>query len=172
MKKTGYLLCSVFFLLSVMIACEREPRYPIIPEIEFVSIREFESVDTINFTVIKKQKVEIVFHFQDGDGDIGLNAADIHPPFDTTSQYYYNLFIDLYERRNGEFVLYEPESPLHQRIPRLSSSVPESIEGEVTLHTYPNTLSSFDTIYYEISIVDRELHHSNTIKTPSIIVTK
>ena len=64
----------------------------------------------------------------------------------------------------------ELPSTLNMRIPRLSDNTPESISGEIYLDLYANNpFSPFDTIRYELYIVDRALHHSNTITTTEYV---
>lgn len=166
MKKWGFF----FIILLLFSACKKEEKFPVIPAIEFVSLNKID-----NGTGIDK-RAALVLHFQDGDGDIGLNATDTQAPFDTASAYYYNFFIDYYKKVNGEFQLIEFEDiSFNQRIPRLSETLPESIEGEITLELDINSYdlsSTYDTIQFQCYIVDRELHKSNTITTSELIVKK
>jgi len=121
----------------------------------------------------------LYFEFQDGDGDIGLNADDIYPPFDESSIYHYNLFIDYYEKQNGEYVKMDwqlknngdtiPFS-LNARIPRLSKYLKEPIDGEIKLNIleyYPN-VSKSDTMKLVFYIVDRKLNKSNVLEAEMI----
>jgi hypothetical protein len=156
-------LILIFFLTS----CQQEPKFPDTPEISFVS---FEKVDSS--TTVDDQGI-LTLHFQDGDGDIGLDEDDTETPFDTSSIYYYNFFIKYFEKQNGEFVAVELPMTNNARIPRLSDDVPESIEGDISITLYINNYTSqYDTIRFECYIVDRELHQSNTITTPEIIINK
>ena len=64
-------------------------------------------------------------------------------------------------------------TPLHARVPHLSNDVPESIEGTLSIDTYINNPTSpYDTVRLTCWLVDRALHHSDTITTPEIIVKK
>lgn len=157
------LLISPFLLALLIVACRKEEKYPVVPAIEFVSLVANE--DAENGT-----DVRLTFKFQDGDGDIGLNEDDTQAPFDTSSIYYYNCFISYFEKQNGDFVEVELPSTLNMRIPRLSNNTPESISGEITLDLFANNpFSPYDTIRYELYIVDRALNHSNTITTTEYI---
>lgn len=157
--------CRVFLIiLSVLLlaSCRKPEKFSVIPAIEFVSL---EANDAESGT-----DVRLTFKFQDGDGDIGLDEDDIQSPFDTSSVYYYNCFITYFEKQNGHFVEVELPSTLNMRIPRLSDNTPESISGEITLDLYANNpFSPYDTIRYELYIVDRSLNHSNTITTTEFI---
>ena len=156
------------FLLILLVAlslsaCKKPEKYSVIPAIEFVSLEAYE--DAYSGT-----DVCLTFKFQDGDGDIGLDEDDTRPPYDTSSIYYYNCFITYFEKQNGEFVKVELPSTLNMRIPRLSDEAEESISGELYLNLFANNpFSPYDTIRYELFIVDRALHHSNTITTTEYV---
>ena len=148
-------LCIVFVVLFCV--CRRPEQYSDIPEIRFIS-----------FEKINQKEALLVFYFQDGEGDIGVESWEIDPPFD------YNFFCDYYEKQNGIFVKIDSiETPsgkmqvfnLNGRIPRLSNLPQESIHGEIyyTLSpTYYNEDSPYnDTIQLKFYIVDRKLNKSN-----------
>lgn len=70
-------------------------------------------------------------------------------------------------------MLMELPTPLHARVPHLSEEVPESIEGKLSIQTYINNpYSPHDTVRLSCYLVDRALHHSDTIFTPEIVVSK
>lgn len=163
------LIAGIALLLfsAFLIGCRHEEKYSIIPYIEFLSL---EKVD--NGTGHDSQAT-LTIHFQDGDGDIGLDDRDKNPVFAIDSPYYYNFFIDFYEKQQGEWVKIDLPTPLHARVPHLSEDVPESIEGKLSIVTYINNpMSSYDTVRLSCYLVDRALHHSDTIVTPEIIVNK
>ena len=160
-------LLLVGLLAALLCSCHHREKYSEVPHIEFVRL---EKVD--NGTGVDNQ-ANLVIHFQDGDGDIGLNDEDTLGVFSPDSTHYYNFLINYYEKQNGEWVLVVPPTPLHARIPRLSYDVPESIEGEITVLTFINNYSSpYDTIKLSCCLLDRALHESNVIETPEIIVNK
>lgn len=157
----------VGLLAALLCSCHHREKYSEVPYIEFVRIEKVDDGTGVD------NQANLVFHFQDGDGDIGLNDADTTGRFSKDSVFYYNFFIDYYEKQNGEWVLVELPTPLHARIPRLSDNVPESIEGEITILTFINNyFSPYDTIKLSCCLYDRALHQSNTIETPEIIVNK
>jgi hypothetical protein len=168
MKKYIYFLflCAIFLLFS----CKKKEPFSEIPAISFVSFSK------INDGSGSDNQGKLTIAFQDGDGDLGLDEGDINPPFDTSSVYYYNFFVDYYKKQNGEFVLLSTMSDSrHARFPRLSDDVPESIEGELSVTLYINTYdfsTVYDTLKLECFIVDRALNHSNVITTPEIVVKK
>ncbi|MDR2868298.1 MAG: hypothetical protein LBV46_02005 [Bacteroidales bacterium] len=167
MKKRPILPTIITLLLLVMLSseCNKPPKFSEIPHITF------QSIDKIENDLGYDDKAILNIHFQDGDGDIGLDDNDIMAPFDTSSVYFYNWFIDFYEKQNGQLVKINVNN--NARIPRLSNTYPEPIEGDLSLEIYINNyFSPYDTVVLECSIVDRELQHSNVIRTPEIIVKK
>ena len=162
MKKSGLFLVLLLLTLLLM-GCRKEEKFSDVPFIEFVSL-EPNTIGTSGTDVI------LTIRFQDGNGDIGLDESDTYFPFDTSSVYYYNCFVSYFEKRNGEFVEVELPSTLNMRIPRLSDEDSESISGELYLELFANNpFSPYDTIRYELFIVDRVLNHSNTITTSEYV---
>ena len=162
-----FITCMVLIFALVAAGCRHEPKYSIVPHIEFVSLEK-----VANGTGHDSQ-AELTIYFQDGDGDIGLNETDKNPVFAVDSPYYYNFFINFYEKQQGEWVMIDLPTPLHARVPHLSDNVPESIEGKLSILTYINNpYSNYDTVRLSCYLVDRALNHSDTIITPEIIVKK
>lgn len=154
-------------MVLLFFGCHRTEPISEVPYIEFVRLDKVDEGTGVD------NQANLVVRFQDGDGDIGLNDADTTGLFSKDSIYYYNFFIDYYEKQKGEWALVELPTPLHARIPRLSDDVPESIEGEITILTFINNyFSPYDTIKLSCRLLDRALHQSNTIETPEIIVNK
>lgn len=166
---------GISVLLALMIAlllagCGKQEKFPVVPAIKFVSLEKIDDGTGID------NKATLTLHFQDGDGDLGLNTDDIYSPFDTASVYYYNLFIDYYKKIDGQFRKIEFEAvTFNQRFPRLSNDVPESIEGDLYVDLPVNSLdpsTQYDTIKFSCYIVDRALHVSNTVETTPLVVKK
>jgi hypothetical protein len=111
------------------------------------------------------------FSFTDGDGDIGLDAGDNAPPFDTGSVYKNNLFLEYEELRNGEWVRPTLLLPFSYRIPRITpTGQNKALEGEIAVALEPWPIipgNPFDTVRFSVVLVDRELHFSNTEFTPA-----
>lgn len=161
---------TILALLLTLVSCGKREKFPVEPEISFVSLEKIDNGTGID------DKATLTFHFQDGDGDIGLGSTDLSAPFDSSSYYYYNCFIDFYRKVNGEFQKVEFEGiTFNQRIPRLSASVPESIEGDISIDLNINDYDlsrPTDTIMFRCHIVDRALHESNEIETTPLVVRK
>jgi hypothetical protein len=159
------ILFTVFAL--VFLSCTKEEQFPIVPEIKYESFIRLFNPNSGLF-----ERGVLTISFTDGDGDIGLRPSDTVPPYD------YNLFIDYFEIQNGDTVKVAIIDPIsldtitfNQRIPILTpGGSNKSIKGEIedTLFIY-NYSSPFDTIMFELYIVDRALHQSNVIQTPLIL---
>lgn len=116
----------------------------------------------------------VSFTFTDGDGDIGLNDNETAPPYDTSSYYYYNLYLDYYEKDdvNGwqrGLDLAGDSISFKYRIERLEiKGKQRGMKGtvDVNISSYRNPFSSqSDTILFKIRLIDRALNVSNTIET-------
>ena len=70
MSKSKYkkLLIIVLFIIS-MTSCNKQPNYPVTPQIEFVESKKFTLLGNIDSVYVK-------IKFKDGDGNLGLNSFD------------------------------------------------------------------------------------------------
>lgn len=164
------LITAIMILGVLFSACKKEEKFSEIPLISFVSFEKLADGTGVD------NQGKLTVHFQDGDGDLGLNEEDTQAPFDTASIYYYNFFVDYYKKQNGTFVLLEQlDNSRNARFPRLSDDLSESIEGDISVVLYINTYdytSVYDTLKLRCYIVDRALNKSNTIETPEFVVKK
>ena len=155
-------------LAVILYSCQKEDKYPVIPTLEYVNFLKIS--DGLGIDNYGK----LILSFKDGDGDIGLESGDTFPPFDKSSEYYYNFFIKYFEMQKG--VLKEIVLPIsfNSRIPLVTpTGRNKSISGEIELEmVFNNPFSNYDTILFESYIVDRALNHSNSVRTPYIIVKK
>ena len=173
MQLNTKIILVLSFAVSFLASCLKPQSFPAEPNIEFVS---FEAQGDSGI---------IVFSFTDGDGDIGLGQEVLTPPFDTSSYYYYNLYINYYEMMNGSWVR-GTSDPLGNNFPsadsitfsyRLENITPigqnKALRGEIEIVMEPyffNTISNHnDSIRYEILLIDRSLNHSNLLETPLIV---
>ena len=164
------IFCSLLAATCIVMltSCMKKESYSDIPQIAFAGY-----TNLFDTTRIAKIGV-LTITFQDGDGDIGLNAADIYPPYDSASIYYYNYYIDLYEKKNGVFVKDTTlNPPLYTRIPNLTPDDPNKAIKGFIVDTIPlNPKPVYDTIQFSMFIYDRALHKSNTVTTPEIVVRR
>lgn len=149
---------SLFAILLVVLssACNEKKCDEPIPYIEFS-----------NFVKLGDTAAQLTIYFKDCDGDIGLRQADTAAPYD------YNLFLEYFEKRNGNWENVQPRFPFYYRVPMLNGKTPYDLkEGEIILDMglYYDPFSSFDTIKFTIKLRDRALNESNTAETDEIIV--
>lgn len=142
--------------------CLKREEFPSTPAIAFKSFEFF------------GDSASLVITFTDGDGDIGLDASDDAAPYDTSSVFYNNLFLELSELRNGVWNSVDFEDPIHYRIPRITpSGQNKALEGEIAVAIDPFFLfitGTADTVRYSVELVDRALNRSNRVLTRDIVV--
>lgn len=147
-----FLFLSLTFAFA---ACLKKQTASPIPAIEF---KDFKA---------NKDTANLFINFTDGDGNIGLTQSDTVPPNN------YNCFISYLEKQNGIWVKRQLPLDFNYRIPVVNtSSKKKTIKGEIKIALKPyyyDPFSAFDTIKYEIYILDNDLNKSNVITTPEII---
>lgn len=167
-KVTSLLSFSLILSLFVFVSCSKKEEYPVEPAIAFYSFSKIAN----NYKVDEKGILTI--SFTDGDGNIGIEPFDTLPPFNFNSPYYYNLFIDYYEKINGVFEKIDLPVSNNARIPFIDADLAErGIRGNIEVELYINNiLSTHDTIKFSVFIYDRALNKSNVIETPEIVIDK
>lgn len=156
MKNRYKYLVFLLLIAAFLISCSKKEEYPIIPEIEFLGMTKL--YDPV---LQRYDRGVLAISFKDGDGDIGLFDNQAEPP--------YNFYVKYFELQNGAEtrVVISDTNEFNARIPVLTpSGSVKAIKGEIedTLNIF-NMLSPFDTIKFEVYLVDRELHKSNTVST-------
>jgi len=168
-------------------SCLNAPEYPIEPEIDFKDLQIVRvpasngnlAIDTLKFAI----------NFRDGDGDLGLSDQDITvAPWNATTGgpnnrgFSYNYFIQPFVKDpvTEQFVRFTTPPPFgfvgeyDGRYLRLDATdaKPAPLRGELR---YKLPLSLDGAIFragqvfrFEISIMDRGLHQSNTITTSEV----
>ncbi len=113
----------------------------------------------------------LVISFTDGDGDIGLNQGDTNPPYAPGSTYYYNLFCDMSKRQNNAWVTVM-QLPYYYRVPSITpTGQNKALNGDIAVALQPFPLPPVvvgDTVRFNVKLVDRALHESNTVTTEAI----
>lgn len=153
-------------LLLLLAGCRPESEYPDEPVIEFKS-----------FEVTGDEGV-LIIGFTDGDGDIGLKESDIYPPFDTSSFYFNNIFLNYEEKVNGAWVagtdINGDPIVFAFRVPYVTpEGQNKALKGEIKVRISPifynpNSVNS-DTVRFKVKLYDRTLHESNEIITDEIV---
>ena len=111
MKEIKFLFV-IFISILVLDSCRKIEQLSAVPQIEFTSFTVFDTIDILGN---HSKGGRLKFKFQDGDGDLGLDAPT-QGQVDTT-----NLFISLF-RKNG--VLWIPVSGLDPLLPSPAFRIP------------------------------------------------
>lgn len=165
MRNKHYIAIVIIFSV-LFFSCQKDNEYSIIPSIAFNSIKSIPN---------RTDTIDLVIDFTDGDGDIGFSQGDTLPPFNyDASEYnyfYYNFHFITFHYVDTAWVEFEFEDPYSSgyRIKNITpSGQNKSLKGtiQVGLRLSP---AMPDSIYYEIELVDRALHISNTVVTPVIV---
>jgi hypothetical protein len=165
MRKIKYLFLIIvsFFILD---SCRKVERLPAVPHIEFTSFTIFDTLDILGNN---SKAGKLKFHFEDGDGDLGLNAPTSG---DTDST---NLFLTLF-RKEGGVMLPAPDNdplkPSSYRIPYMERLGQNKIlKGTISVTFLYLFYSPTDTIRYDFYIKDRALNVSNVESTSEIVIS-
>ncbi len=138
----------------ILSSCTKKSCNEDIPTIKFYRFDQFDD-----------KTAKLIINFTDCNGDIGLNQADSIEP------YRYNFFMEYFEKQNGTWANINPVIPYYYRIPILYNGSDDSVEGdiEISMASYYNPYSDYDTIKFQIHIMDRALNKSNIVETSEII---
>lgn len=164
---SGLVLVAAIGILFIS-SCRKVETYPIEPHIEFYSFTKIPNSTNAD------EKGILNIRFTDGDSDIGLNPEDTLQEFAPGNEFYYNLYIDYYEKRLDTFVKIDLPFTNNSRIPYIEPDEAErGIKGNIEIELFINNLlSSYDTIMFKAFIYDRAKHKSNIIETPEIVIKK
>ncbi len=163
----------ILFATMFAIGCKKEETTPQPPVITFLEAR----LSRDNAAGVVK------FEFFDENGDLGLRQEE------NTGEQDYNIFVDYYEKHNGEWVLKSPiiapslDQPdsttikydttyTHLRFPFIENEDGSPLTGDAVIDLFYNNgyIQPYaDTFRYEIYIKDRAFQKSNTIVTSEII---
>jgi len=167
MKARRYL---IFLILPSIIAvsCRKIVQLPPEPKIEFLNFAVFDTTDILG-NLCKGGRLS--FHFEDGDGNLGLKTPD-GTDTDTT-----NLFFTLY-RKVGGVMTEVPDNdmmkPSDYRIPYMERPGQNKIlKGTiaVTFLYLFYSIEDTDTIRYDFFLKDRTPNMSNTESTSEIFLS-
>ena len=166
MRKISY-LSLVFASLIFLNACKKVEQLPAVPHIEFTSFTIFDTTDILGNN---SKGGRLKFHFEDGDGDLGLNAPT-GGQTDST-----NLFFTLF-RKEGGVMLQAPDNdplkPSAYRIPYMERLGQNKIlKGTISVTFLYLFYSPADTIRYDFYIKDRALNESNVVSTSEIVLSE
>lgn len=166
MRSLRYLII-VSLASLVIVACEKIKTLPDTPHIGFKSFTVTDAVDSLGNTV---KAGTLDFNFEDGDGDLGLNA-----PENSWSDSI-NLFVNLYRIENGKLVPAPADDPLKPtgfRIPYMPREGQNKIlKGTIAVTFTYLFYSDEDSLRYSFYVRDRALNVSNTDSTGIIPISK
>jgi len=160
-RKRNIILLAIIIL--VPISCKKIQQLPPEPVISFTGFSMFDSTTILGNT----HKAGILeFHFEDGDGDIGLAQPYPDDPNPDTT----NLTFFVYKKGNGLFN--EPSDTIGYRIPYIERiGQNQVLKGTIQItFLYIGYLNS-DTIFYEFFLEDRAGNISNTSQSCEIAFT-
>ncbi len=155
-----------FLILLLATSCFKKDKFSSTPKITFES-----------FTILG-DSAKVVFSFEDGEGDIGLTSSETNSPYNIESKYYYNLYLEYYEKKdnggwkpgldlNGDTIVFK------NRLLPIYTGKAKSISGTIEYTIEPLYFNQFslesDTIKYRIQVIDRALNESNWIETNEIV---
>lgn len=164
--RTFKYLTIILTALLTLDSCRKIEQLPSIPDIEFTSFSIFDTLDPLGNN---SKGGRLKFYFEDGDGDIGLNAPSGNQP-DTT-----NMFFTLFRKTGGNMAQApdnDPLKPLSYIIPFMERLGQNKImKGTISVtFLYPYYYPG-DTIRYDFYIKDRALNESNVASTSEIVVS-
>ncbi|OUJ72594.1 hypothetical protein [Hymenobacter crusticola] len=169
-RMLGLAMLMLFVSLAVS-SCITAPDYPDTPEISFKGItQQYFKTDDGEFDSVK-----VTITFRDGDGDLGLKNEDTNPPYQeknldgTPNRFYNNYFLQPQIRQSdGSYQNLNVGYGYYQRYPYLNTSGrSEPLKGDLTFSYkfFAGTFPKGSNIRFQVSIVDRALHESNTVVT-------
>lgn len=165
MKKISFLLLILPILLH-SVSCKKIEVLPSTPHIEFTNFTIFDTTDILGN---QSKGGRLKFHFEDGDGDLGLNSPSLNQRDST------NLFITLNRKVNGIMVPApsgDPLAPSEYRIPYMERLGRNKIlKGTISVSFLYLFYSNTDTISYDFYIKDRAQNVSNIASTVEIVLS-
>ena len=164
--KRVYYPALLFISVLAFSSCRKIVQLPPVPSISFTSFTIFDTTDILGNTA---KGGRLKFHFEDGDGDLGLQAPTGNQT-DTT-----NLFLSLYRKKSGILepaLSTDPLYPSPYRIPYMERlGVNKILKGTISVTFIYLFYSPGDTIKYDFFIKDRALNESNVASTSEIAIS-
>jgi hypothetical protein len=165
MREIKYLIAILIFTL-ILDSCRKIEQLPAVPHIEFTSFTVFDTTDILGNN---SKGGRLRFHFEDGDGDMGLDAPS---GFQTDST---DLFFTLFRKQGGIMSPApdnDPLKPSAYRIPYMERLGQNKIlKGTISVTFLYLFYNTSDTIRYDFYIVDRALNESNVVSTSEIVLS-
>lgn len=158
-------LMGIAGAIAGLTSCLPDPAFPDEPSLAFVA-----------FEPVADGGRNLVLHFTDGDGNVGLNPSDTLTPFCADCDHHQNLKCEYEELQDGAWV-HIPLNPdagqvpfyyrVHQVTPTGTSPAQDgTIEVDMGVWFLP---TAFDTMRFRITLEDRDLNLSNEVVTPAFV---
>jgi hypothetical protein len=165
MIKTKHLVIMSAFIL-VLGSCRKIEQLPDTPKIEFTSFTIFDTTDILGNS---SKGGRLKFHFEDGNGNLGLQDPS-GSQTDST-----DMFFTLFRKTGGRMVpapANDPLKPSRYRIPYMERLGQNKIlKGTISVTFLYLFYSPADTIRYDFYIKDRAQNISNTESTAEIVIS-
>ncbi|GAB3505168.1 hypothetical protein [Emticicia fontis] len=168
MKKVSVLV--VFSVVALVTGCYKEISFDVKPYIEFKEIKKEIRLD--QFSGSKKDSVIMTIHFQDGDGDLGLNEDEKKAAVEKQD---FNYIVRIFRQKKGAFQEVTQEVPYSGFFQRMKADNKKGpIEGtlDYSIVYFQDFVPKKDSLKYQITIKDRAGNVSNTIETKVIILNE
>jgi len=167
MKEIKFLILILIVIL-VLDACHKIEHLSPIPGIEYTSFTIFDTTDILGN---HSKAGNLMFRFEDGDGDLGLNAPS---PGEIDSV---NLFIKLFRKVDGIMTpatdTLDPLKPSPFRIPYMERLGQNKIlKGSISVTFLYLFYLPTDTIRYDFFVKDRAQNESNVASTNEIVISE
>jgi hypothetical protein len=159
-NRNNFFWIALISIAMLQAACNKVPLYPDEP------ILTDGSFELLKNSIGQDTAVLIKFKFTDGDGDLGLTAADTIPPYDK------NLFVAYFQKVDGKFekiVLPGSTDTLNfnSRIRDYNITGANAAQAEVSLNINISVVLA-DTILFEYYLRDKARNISNKLSTGPI----
>jgi hypothetical protein len=156
----------VFFTVFIVASCGKIETLQPEPRVEYTNFTVFDTTDLLGNQIMGGR---LKFYFEDGDGNLGLEA-----PEDTDESDTINLFVTLYRMNDGEFTIAPDNDPFRTtgfRIPYMERTGQNKIlKGNITVTFSYLFYSAEDSIRYDFYVKDRAGNLSNIASTSLIPV--
>jgi hypothetical protein len=159
----------VLTLLATVFACNKPPEFPIEPHIEFRAIESYPVISQGS----RKDSLIIVTRFEDGDGDLGLNAEEVkNPPYNQGNNDL-NYLVETFVKKQGATTFEKIDLPATSGrfFPLSTDNRIGPLEGDLRYSGIKIpaqnifNLKTGDQVKFRIQIRDRALHASNLVDT-------
>jgi hypothetical protein len=161
-------LFFLFLILSFIFSCKKPEKYSDIPYISYIGMPVKDTHDTLGNAI---KRAQLSFYLVDGDGNVGFEEGDTFPPYEITGNYYYNLFIEMYELKNGQYSLVELAAPFNFRTKYIEPiGQNKTLKCSIYVNLDFNIPVSWDSVKFNFHMYDRALNKSNEVSTGLILL--